>query len=520
MFRGFTVDLYDWRLSPISGLGALRRPRVGLMQFQSAYSHEGSRNLERFTAMLSLIGGKTMDSHCALHRIWVRYRISTCRLLIAMMAVSMSAAGWAGQADTSGRDLTAAGREALIRNVCNQIERVYPVEEIGKTTTVGLLRKFKAGEYDKIVSCEEFAARVTADLEDLSRDKHLDLMFDPVQASEIIARDKSKDKQAGTPAAEIENARWENFGFRTIRMLDGQIGYLDLRMFFAATYAGATACAAMEFLSNAKAVIVDLRYNGGGWDDMVTLLASYFVHPEESDVVAITQSTLDKSYSASVLPAFVPGKRLTGIPVYILTSSRTASAAEAFISIVTHLNDSVVVVGQRTAGAENPVEMLALDDQFVLKIPCYKKVFFGGRSGWEGTGLKPDVEAPPDSAFETAYLHALHKLQSTLTGDVAREKIQWAIDGCQAVLGQTTVGIDILRSYAGRYRKANVILEGENLFVQFDNQTRKRLRAISNDYFLIEARDDLRLRFVLDRGRVVAMEKIYSDGYRSLDVKQ
>jgi retinol-binding protein 3 len=461
-----------------------------------------------------------MDRHCAANRIWVRYRTSICRLLIAMVAVPMLAAGEAGQADTSGSGLTSAGREVLIRNVCNRIEQVYPVEEIGKTTTAGLLRKFNAGEYDKIVSCEEFAARVSADLEDLSRDKHLDLIYDPVQAADIIARGKTADKQGGTSTAEIENAQWDNFGFKTIRMLEGQVGYLDLRMFFAVRYAGATACAAMDFLSNSKAVIVDLRYNGGGWDDMVTMLASYFVPPEESDVVAIIQSTLDKSYSASVLPSFVPGKRLTGIPVYLLTSSRTASAAEAFISIVTHLNASVVVVGQRTAGAENPVEMLALDGRFVLKIPCYRKVFFGGRSGWEGTGLTPSVEVPSDSAFETAYLQALHKLQTTLTGAVAQEKIQWAIDGYQAVLEPKAVGIDVLRSYAGRYRRASVIIEGENLFVQFDNQLRKRLRAISNDYFLIEDRDDLRLRFVLDGGRVVAMEKLYEDGYRSLDVKQ
>ncbi len=461
-----------------------------------------------------------MDRHCASIRIWVRYRTSICRLLIVMMAAPTLAAGMAGQANTSGPDLTADTRAALIRTLCNRIEKVYPVETIGETTKAGLLRKFNAGEYDKIVTREEFAARVTADLEELSRDKHLGLSYDPLQAAEIIARDRTGDKQVGIFSAEVENARWENYGFKTIRMLEGQIGYLDLRMFFAVRYAGATACAAMDFLSNSKAVIVDLRYNGGGWDDMVTLLASYFVHPEESDVVAIIQSTLDKSYSASVLPSFVPGKRLTGIPVYLLTSSGTASAADAFISIVKHLNDSVVVVGQRTAGAENPVEMLALDDQFVLKIPCYRKVFFGGRSGWEGTGLRPDVEVPSDSAFERAHLEALYKLQATLTDTLAREKIQWAIDGHQAALEPKTVGIDILKSYVGRYRRGNVIMDGENLFVQFDNQPRKRLRAISNDYFLIEARDDLRLRFILDRGRVVAMEKVYADGYRSLDAKR
>jgi hypothetical protein len=303
-------------------------------------------------------------------------------------------------------------------------------------------------------------------------------------------------------------------------MLEGQVGDLDLRTFFAARYAGGIAVAAMEFLSGSRAVIIDLRRNGGGWDDMVVLLASYFVDLDESKVAAITQSTVDKSYYASVVPSFVPGERLTGIPVYLLTSSRTASAAEAFVSILKNLNHDVIIVGQRTAGAENPVEMLALDNQFVLKIPCYKRVYFGDRPGWEGAGLAPDVEVSPDRGFETAHLQALRTLQRRLSDTVAAGKIKWGIDGYEAVLEPKTIGLNVLRSYVGRYRKARVVLEGKDLFVQFDDQPRNRLRAISSDFFLIEGRDDLRLRFVGEPGKITAMERIYSDGYRSLEMKQ
>lgn len=447
-------------------------------------------------------------------------RASLRCLLALILAAPLSFSQQEKPAGASGSDLTAAERENLIRGICDRIEKFYPVEEIGKRTREGLSRRFDAGEYDKIVSRKEFAARLTADLEDLSRDKHLDIYNDPSLAAEIRGRGKASDTRIHKDQTEVENARWENFGFKTLRMLDGQVGYLDLRMFFAARYAGRTAVAAMEFLSGSRAIIVDLRRNGGGWDDMVTLLAGYFVDPDRSGPVAISRSTLDSSYDASVVPSFVPGKRLTGIPVYLLTSPSTASAAEAFISIVTHLNDSALVVGQRTAGAENPVEMLALDDQLVLQIPCYRKIYFGDRPGWEGTGLTPDLEASPDRALETAHLHALHRLEGRFPDAVAKEKIQWAIDGYQAVLEPKTVPLDLLHMYAGRYRKANVILDGKDLFVQFGNQSRKRLLVISSDYFLIEERDDLRLRFVVEHGKVTAMERIHSDGYRSLDIKQ
>ena len=61
-----------------------------------------------------------------------------------------------------------------------------------------------------------------------------------------------------------------------LEILDGNIGYLDLRSFQSAHVGGETAAAAMAFLSNADAVIIDLRRNGGGDPTMIQLLSSYF----------------------------------------------------------------------------------------------------------------------------------------------------------------------------------------------------------------------------------------------------
>jgi hypothetical protein len=424
-----------------------------------------------------------------------------------------------GQEGTS-EQLTGAKRERLIEAVAEKIDRLYPVEDVGRRTREGILGNLRSGRYDGITTGKEFAARLTADMEELSRDRHLDLYHDPTMAREILAREADGDAQAGPNPTEIEHARWENFGFKELRILDGQVGYLDLRMFFAAKHAGSIAVAAMDFLSRSNAVIIDLRLNGGGWDDMVTLLAGYFVDIEESEVVAVSRYTPDESYFASMVSAYVPGEKLTGIPVYILVSGSTASAAEAFASIVKHLNEDVVLVGRTTAGAENPVEMFALDSEFVLKIPCYKKVYFGTRSGWEGKGIQPDVEVAADQALETAHLHALQTLRERLTDDIAREKLQWGIDGRRAVVQPAEVFRETLESYAGRYRSARIALDGDELYVQFGDPPRRKLFAVSDDYFVVEGRDDLRLRFVSERGRVVALERIYSDGYRSLASKE
>lgn len=433
--------------------------------------------------------------------------------LIAAVIVAVFLAG----AGLCSEPLDAEAREVLVKAVCGKIDKLYPFPEIGKRTRDGILEKLNSGAYDGIGSPKEFAARMTADMEALSNDRHLDLYHDPVKSSELTARAAEGDAQSGPIPSEVDHARFENFGFKELRMLDGGIGYLDLRMFFTPKHAGGVAVAAMEFLSNSNAVIIDLRRNGGGWDDMVTFLAGYFTDFGEPETVAVSRSNLDGTWFVSAVPAFVPGEKLAGISVYLLVSDATASAAEAFASILKHVNEEVVLVGRTTAGAENPVEFVVLDENFVLKIPCYEKIWFGTRPGWEAKGIRPDIEAPVEKALETAHLHALRSLLEKHAGKVAREKLQWGIDGHRAVLEPHTVDRKVLERYAGRYEHGRIFIEENDLYLQFGERQKKKMLPVADDYFVIEGRDDLRVRMVEEGGRIVAMERIYSDGWRGLD---
>jgi hypothetical protein len=417
--------------------------------------------------------------------------------------------------------LTPARTRQVVETACQKIEAIYPFAEVGETVGAGILEELRSGAYDDATSGLELAERVTVDMEKLGHDKHLDLLYDPVLASELLERiERGEDASAGPSPSVVESARWEHYGFEALRSLDGGVGYLDLRTFYPSRYAGTTAAAAMGFLATSNAIIIDLRYNGGGWDDMVTMLAAYFTQLEEPEVVAISQSTLDRSYVVSQVPSYVPGRTLEEIPLYILLSHRTASAAEAFASIVKQLNDQVVLVGETTAGAENPVDFIPLDQEFVLKIPCYRKLFFGTRSGWEGTGIKPDLDVVADKALETAHLHALRRLQESLQTASAQEKIRWGIDGLSARAKPAPVSRNVLLCYAGQYRGAVVRFDDEGLSLQFGEGSVHRLIPVSADYFVVDGRDDMRIRFHSENGTVSAFERVYQDGYRALHAKE
>ena len=91
--------------------------------------------------------------------------------------------------------------------------------------------------------------------------------------------------------------------------LTGNVGYLDLRGFIGAELAGETAIAAMNFLANSDAVIIDLRKNGGGEPSMIQLITSYFFdEPKHLNSFYIRKGNTTQQFWTS---AHVAGKRMT-----------------------------------------------------------------------------------------------------------------------------------------------------------------------------------------------------------------
>ncbi|MFB0564612.1 MAG: S41 family peptidase [Candidatus Aminicenantaceae bacterium] len=409
--------------------------------------------------------------------------------------------------------------EKVIKIVCEKIDRIYPDKSIALKVIQGLTENLYSGKYKKNLSAAAFASAVTEDMETLSQDKHLDLFYDPARVA-AMREQEEKGSEAAYLASSIEQERMNNFGFKELKILEGNIGYLDLRVFFAAKYAGDTASAAMNFFANCDAMVIDLRKNGGGWDGMVNLLLSYFIDPEEEVVLKVTRSTIDESYYPSMTLPYLPGKKYDKIPLYILTSESTASAAEAFIFRMKQLNKHVVTVGSRTAGAENPISFQILDDDFILQIPSYQVVYSATDGGWEGKGIKPDIEAKSDEALDAAYLDALKKLREAATDKLKLGKYQWAIDGIEAIRTPYVIDKAVLGGYAGKYGRSLVSLDDGFLYYTYKNRPKRKLIPIAEDYFLVEGVDHYRIRFERQDGSITSLTVIFNDGYKITSSKE
>jgi len=207
-----------------------------------------------------------------------------------------------------------------------------------------------------------------------------------------------------------------------VECLPGNIGYLDLRGFAPAGMAGPTLAAAMTLLANTNTLIVDLRENGGGDPETVSLLCSYlFDHRTHMNSLYWRRGDHTEQFWTQ---EFVQGLRFgQSKPVYVLTSAHTFSAAEEF-SYNLRTQKRATLVGETTGGGANPGDMRRLTDHFEMFVP-------GGRSinpitgiNWEGTGVEPHVKVPADKALDTAQAIALKAVIEGETDEKRKKSLQ------------------------------------------------------------------------------------------------
>jgi C-terminal processing protease CtpA/Prc len=199
-------------------------------------------------------------------------------------------------------------------------------------------------------------------------------------------------------------------------------------------FMGDTAAAAMTFLGNSQALIIDLRQNGGGSPDGVALIASYLFE-QAVRMNDIYDRPSNETRQFWTLP-YVPGKRFVGKDVYVLTSSRTFSAAEDFTYALKNLK-RVTVVGEVTGGGAHPVGPRRISDHFVIVVPMGRSISSITHADWEGVGVEPDIKVLSAQALARAHLTALEKRLPTVTEPPIRAEITAALERVKNELSAT-----------------------------------------------------------------------------------
>jgi hypothetical protein len=427
-------------------------------------------------------------------------------IIVAVLAFWASLA--LGQAAPT---LDAAKKQAVIDEIATLFNKNYIFADKAKKVEEALRAKLKAGEFDKLDAAPTFAQAVAAVILDVTGDRHTGFAHNPARAEDIRRLEGQSEEEAKkVRERQLEESRRDNFGFRKVERLAGNIGYLDFRVFASPDQAGPTAIAAMNFLAHCDAVIVDLRQNGGGDPAQIQLISSYFF-PEPVHLNDLYARATDTTENYWTLP-YVPGARAARADLYVLTSARTFSGAEEFSYNLQNLKRATVI-GETTGGGAHPTRAMIVQRDFILRVPYARAINPVSKTNWEGTGVKPDIAVPAAEAFDRAYALAVETLAAKAGTSERKAEYEWILAGVKAKKDPVRVDAKILSGYAGVYGERKVTFENGELLYQRTGP-KYRLLPMTATLFALDGLDNFRIEFVVKDGKVVELAGLYDNGER------
>jgi len=291
--------------------------------------------------------------------------------------------------------LTKSQQKEIINKLASNLEEAYVFED----KAIEMSEALKKAAFSKDI--EIFSKEVNELLSNLANDAHLQFLYDPTLFQELIDPIKSK-------AAEVsyeQEIRFKNYGFKEVKNLNGNIGYIKISECHEYEEAFKVAAAAMEFLKHSDAYIIDLRDNPGGSGKIGHFLASYFFEQSDERIYLTDYCRKNDELTQGRILFEIPGERRPEKPLYIVINKHTGSAAEAF-PYAMQAYKKATIVGKPSYGGAHSGDDEPLAHGFIAFIPSGRVLSPVTNDNWEQKGVQPDINIDPKLA--------VYKIQSLL----------------------------------------------------------------------------------------------------------
>ena len=334
------------------------------------------------------------------------------------MAAALTALAGLGlaHAETPSPRLTAAMQAEVVSTLGAKLDANYVFPDTAQRVAKALKADLASGKYARQDDAAAFAEALGQDLARLGQDKHLRVRYDPDFRPE-------EEGEHVPSADEVSRARQQAeqvaYGVFKVERLAGNIGYIDLRGFEEAYFAGPAYSSALSLLQGTQALILDLRRNGGGEPESVAFLMSHFFAPGDARHLNDIY-TRNRNETRGYWTSGLPQVRYTR-PVYVLTSALTFSGGEE-CAYDFQTQKRATLIGDTTGGGANPGTVFTLGHGLVAFIPTGRAINPITRTNWEHVGVKPDIAVPAEQALQVAYVQALKKRVAEATSE--RERTQ------------------------------------------------------------------------------------------------
>jgi len=168
-------------------------------------------------------------------------RIAMKKLLFAFLLLLLAIRPMAGQ--ERAKPIDANEKKAVVGAVADLLAKQYVFPETARKMGDLIRKNLKAGKYAVSDDPQAFAMKLTEDLLSISHDKHLGVRFAPERILEMRTPDETKKKAADEFQKKL--SRMGNHGFKEVKILDGNVGYLKFNFFSDAQEAFPVAVGAM-----------------------------------------------------------------------------------------------------------------------------------------------------------------------------------------------------------------------------------------------------------------------------------
>jgi C-terminal processing protease CtpA/Prc len=276
-----------------------------------------------------------------------------------------------------------ATRAAAVTEVADRIRSEYVYPEIGGSLAETLIRNLEDGVYDDISDKDVLATTVLSEILAATSDPHF----------AFFVRRPPTEESAGEPGSGPSAS-----GLRETSVLPGRIGYLVLDWMPGDDEALAAVARTFADLPPLDALIFDVRENFGGSGDMIALLCGHLL-PDSTLLLTF----YDRSGAVNGEMRTKRQQRYFApeVPVYILTSENTHSAAEAFAFVLRH-QGRATIVGDTTPGMSNPSNTRNITGGFALTVPFLRARYEHTELDFQGIGVIPDIAVAPEAALDVA----------------------------------------------------------------------------------------------------------------------
>ena len=322
----------------------------------------------------------------------------------------------------------------LIQQLTQELTDRYVFPELAEKAAQHLDSLHQAGHFNPIDDLSILADSLTAAIYTICQDKHLSVSLRKAPEEGDAEVDPFENWMANRMEERAFYRRY-NANFKSVTKMDGNIGYLDLRGFYGLSIGRTFADHAMAMLATSDAIVIDLRNNSGGRGDMVEYLLAHFF--DQPIIASKSRKRNGDTFTEkiSMTPAFISGKKMPNVPLFILTSSTTFSAAEGF-SYPLQVYKRATFIGEVTKGGANPGDLIPLNRELQVFISDVSVTHPLTNSSWEGVGIIPDIPVDSEKALEVALPHA------TEAAETYRAKMEEKAKAALLALNETIANFD------------------------------------------------------------------------------